>query len=303
MRQSQFMSDKFVNQIFAGFAATRKKQRTANDYFASACLICDFAKKDFLELDTSDAFSYKEYLETCQKPDGSRISNRTIKMRFVGLNQLAKYIVTAYPEEMEENPFRNIVLPNTHESVPVQRIPTMKEIDQLLSAAKEDPQMYLILCLISRMGLTALETVRLKRQQIVEIGEDKIAILCIEKDGKTEKLRPVPEDVKEILLDYMDVKQVESGLFFNEWNKPLTIRNLDYLLKKYSALAGIETKCSVKDLRNRAILSMLQADASPQDVAQYAGIGMVRVRQFVSEGNVLANCPADLVNFRIIKEE
>ena len=299
MQKSIYMSDLFVDRIYPAFASTKKKPGTAANYFKSARCVCDFCQKDFLKLTEDDAKSYHEYLLE-QEADG-KISNRTIKVRFVGFNQLARFICAGYPDEMESNPFERIVLPLTEEHLKYQRIPTMKEIDDLLTAAKDDEQMYLILCLICRMGLTAAETVKLKRQQIAETEENSIGIICIGKDG-TEILRPVPEDVKEILLDYIEESGVESELFHNEWNKPLTERNLNYLIKKYAALAGLETKCSVKDLRNRAILSMLAANASPQDVAQYAGIGMVRTRQFVNEGNIIAECPADLVNFRIVKK-
>ncbi len=300
MQKSIYMSDLFAERIYPAFASTKKKPRTAADYFQSARMICDFCKKDFLSLTSEDAKAYYEYLKE-QEANG-KISNRTIKVRFVGFNQLARFVCAGYPEQMQDNPFENILLPLTEEHLKYQRIPSMKEIDDLLTAAKDDEQMYLILCLICRMGLTASETVKLRRQQIVEMDEGKIAIICTGKDGN-ELLRPVPEDVRDILLSFMEKNGIEAELFHNEWKKPLTERNLDYLIKKYSALAGIETKCSVKDLRNRAILSMLQANASPQEVAQYAGIGMVRVRQFVNEGNVIANCPADLVNFRIVKKD
>ncbi len=300
MQKSIYMSDLFAERIYPAFASTKKKPRTAADYFQSARLICEFCQKDFLELTEDDANRYHEYL--LEQEANGKISNRTIKVRFVGFNQLARFVCAGYPDEMECNPFEKIALPLTEEHLKYQRIPTMKEIDDLLTAAKDDKQMYLILCLICRMGLTAAETVKLRRQQIVEIDEKSIGIICVGKDG-TEILRPVPEDVSEILLEYIKESGAESELFHNEWNKPLTERNLNYLIKKYSALAGLETKCSVKDLRNRAILSMIQANASPEDVAQYAGIGMVRVKQFVKEGNIIAECPADLVNFRIIKPD
>lgn len=300
MQKSLYMSEYFAERIYPAFASTKKKQRTAEDYFKAARMICDFSKKDFLLLTKEDAKAYFEYLKK-QEAEG-KISSRTIKVRFVGYNQLARFICAGYPEQMKENPFEHIALPFTEEHIKYQRIPTMGEIDKLLTAAWDDEQMFLILCLICRMGLTASETVRLKKQQIVEIDEKTIGIICLEKDGKTEVLRPIPEDVKDLLLDFIKNNGVENELFHNEWNKPLTERNLDYLIKKYSALAGIETKCSVKDLRNRAILSMLQANASPEEVSKYAGIGMVRVKQFVNEGNILSECPADLVNFRIVSK-
>lgn len=303
MRRSEYMSDMFVNQIYAGFAATKKKKRTADEYFLAATHICDFAKKDFTDLTKEDAKAYWDFLECHEKADGTKISKRTIKMRFVGLKQLAKYIMAAYPDYMEENPFDGIALPETNESLRLQRIPSLKEIDDLLSACKSDTQMFLIVSMISRMGLTAKEVVNLKKQQILETGENEIAILFLAKDGKTEELRPVPEDIKDMLLGYIDKNGVEEHLFFNQWGKTLTERNLDYLLKKYSELAGTETFFSVKDLRNRAILSMLQTGTDPRTVAQYSGIGMVRVNQFVAEGNVLAECPANLVNYRIINPD
>ena len=300
MQKSIYMSELFAERIYPGFASTKKKPKTAEEYYKSARLLCDFAKKDFLAITTEDARAYFDYLKTLQAEN--KLSDRTIKMRFVGFNQLARYICAAFPEYMHENPFENIILPFAEENMKYQRIPSLAEIDKLLSAARDNEQMFLILCLISRMGLTAGECIRLSAGQIVETGENSIAISCIEKDGKMEILRPVPEDVKVILLDYIKKMESSGVLFRNEWNKPLTERNLDYQLKKYSSLAGIETKCSVKDLRNRAILSMLQANASPEEVSMYAGIGMVRVKQFVREGNILAECPADLVNYRIVKQ-
>ena len=301
MQKSIYMSDFFADRIYPAFASTKKKPRTAEEYFNSAKMICEYSRKDFLDLTADDAKAYYNYLQKCEAE--GKISNRTIKMRFVGYNQLAKFICVGYPEMMKYNPFETILLPFAEENMKIQRIPTMTEIDKLLTAAKDDDQMFLVLCLISRMGLTAKETVSLKKGQITETGENAIGIICLDKDGKTEVLRPVPEDVKDILLEYIERHKSEGLLFYNNHNNPLTERNLDYLMKKYSDLAGIETKCSVKDLRNRAILSMLQANASPQEVAQYAGIGMVRVKQFVNEGNIIAQCPADLVNFRIVKAD
>lgn len=298
MRKSEYMSDFFVNQIYAGYAVTKKKRSTAEEYFNSARRICDFCKKDFLDLTKNDARLYYEYLE--KEAAEGKISNRTIKARFVGFRQLAKYILTAYPDNMEEDPFDGVFLPKADESMHIQRIPSLEEIDKLLTATKDDKQTHLILCMICRMGITAQETVRLKRSQIVEVGEGDIGIIYVEKDGKTETVRIVPEDIKDKLLMFCAEHPNEDLLFHNQYNNPLTLRNLDHLLKKYSEVAGIETKCSVKDLRNRAILSMLHAGADPKEVAQYAGIGMVRARQFVAEGNIIADCPANLVNFRIV---
>ena len=42
MKTSEYMSDFFVNQVFRGFAVTKKKKSTADNYFLAANYICDF---------------------------------------------------------------------------------------------------------------------------------------------------------------------------------------------------------------------------------------------------------------------
>lgn len=290
--KSIYFSDYF-NSIYDGYAYNQKP-RTAEEYLASICKICDYLKKDFLEITSSEAEEYYEHL--LHEESAGKINKRTIKARFVAYNQLAKFIEKGYPDAITYNAFEDIILPITNEEFKLQRIPTFEELDALLTAAKTDEQTFLILCLLIRVGLSARQIIVLNKESIIKVGDD---LAIITKIKEKEHIMILPDDLQKKVSEYTAISS--DGFFFhNKWGNRLTERNLDAILKKYAKEAGIEKNLSVKDLRNRAILEMFHAGASAKDIEEYTGLHTLRVNQFAEAANIIKECPPNLVNFRII---
>lgn len=292
-----YMSERFYNQILTTYFSTMRNTRTAREYYANMCFICEYTQKDFLDITYSDANNYYEYL-TSKKAHGA-LSRKTIKTRFYCYSAVAKFIINVFPDDLKENAFASIEKPMTSDDINVNRIPTLEEIDAILSKARRDDQFFLILIMISRMGLSVTQVVTLKKNMIVMVEED--IYLCYRKN-EAETYMKVPEDVKKYLTRYLSGRKIdeEDTLFYNEYGNPMTIRNLDARLRKYVKESNINTPCSMKDLRNRAIMELVHAGATTEDIEQYTGLQNLRVRHFCNASKIIKIAPTDLVNYRII---
>ena len=111
-----------------------------------------------------------------------------------------------------------------------------------------------------------------------------------------------PEDVEEIMRNYISATPHLSSnepLFKNAWGNKMTLQNIDKNLKKLIKKCGLK-EYTLKDFRNRAILEMAKGGASIESLSNYTGLKTLRLESFFHNVGLIKNCPANLVNYRLI---
>ena len=208
------------------------------------------------------------------------------------------------PDITFENPFSNIYRQHVATGINVNRIPSMQEMDQFLSAVKCEPMYYLIFSMAMRLGLTATQITTLTRANV--LTENDVSYLYFAKKdvtGKNDHYVKLPSDIAILLTDYITHQCIidrSEHLFYNEHKNCITIKNIDCKIRQIIKQTGIETKFSFKDLRSRAILDMAHAGVEQEEIENYVGIRTRRMDLLLQSAGVIKDCPADLVNIRIV---
>ncbi len=292
-----FATDEFKS-IFQEFGTTFRNQRTLYEYAGYVNLLCNHVGVDFLYITKEQAQSYIDYMAgLCRQ---GKLSKKTLCVRLSSYKKLSKYVGTVLDDY--EDPFAHIIRPEIKDKIDPNHIPSIEELDQILSAAKDDPQLYLILALATRVGFTATNILSMQVSNVVE-EEGKLFIrLDNKKPGADYRYVLLPEDVATLLRNYLEKCYIdEQGhFFFNAHHRPLRIRNLDSKVDGLIRTSGVKNRYTMKDLRSRAILEMVKAGAKPEMISEYTGLGHLRIQSFVSAKGLISNdCPADLVNYQL----
>lgn len=294
----EYCSEEF-EQLFFNFSAP-KNNNTRNEYISYVNLLCKYIGKDFLDIGFDDARKYLDYMNS-ERSNG-KLTKKTVCVRLSCYNTLAQHI-----EEHSDdykNPFSRLARPEVSHEFDPNRIPTMEELDSLFSEAKKDTQHFLILALASRVGLSATSVLNIHTDNIVRNGEDVYIHFEPKGDFDKDSYVKLPEDVKEVLELYVKSKNIDLAsrepLFKNKWGNPLTLKNVDQLVKKIARKCGLE-EYTLKDFRNRALLDMANSGVSMEKLSEYTGLKSMRLEKFfLNVGLVSDDCPAELVNYRLI---
>lgn len=296
-----YMSDYFKKEIFQTYASKVKNARTRTEYLRYIGILCNrFCKKDFLEIIEIDAINaFNQMYALCGE---GNLSKKTICVRLSCYNSISKHIEKTYPELEFKNPFTKIIRPETDEKVTLANIPTLEELDVILTAAKTEPMYYLIISIATRVGLSATKILKMKKNSLfTENG--RVGIFFPDSQSPTRSLSVIlPEDVQLLLMNYIESMTYineDGNLFYNKYKHVLTLKNLDVNIASICKRAGLERTYGLKDMRTRAIMEMISAGATEQTVQDYLGLGALRTRQFFEVKNTLQGCPADLVNYQI----
>lgn len=302
---SQYFSETFID-CFLRFSHSLRSKRSVQEYLGSCRIICDYLHKDFLEITETDADQFFQYMR--QRIQEGSLKLTTLNGRLSVYNAVSKFISESSPELGFENPFYCQMRYDYTAAIRPSTIPSLKEIDSVMEAAKEEsPMYYLILSLAFRVALSATDIVSLKTSDLQVIDDRMTIVFPSRKQFSPDRVIPLPEDVSCLLEDYISAlsyKDEIGHLFYNKFKNPLTVRNLDSMIAKLVKKSGLQNKYTLKDFRSRAILDMLKAsmqnDVPPQSVANYVGIKDLRLNSYVSAKNIVEECPADLVNLRVM---
>jgi len=303
--------DLYFSDIFSDCLAayvSDYSSRTAKEYTGAVRALCAYLRKDFLEITPKDAGVFFDYMK--KRVQCESLTVTTYNNRLYCYKNLALYIIANYPDIVFENPFLLIESIPYEISIKASRVPSLEEIDIMLSTCLENPMCYLIFSLAFRASLSSSDIVALKLSYIKQI--DNCVTLVFPADASHKDVRKValPEDVSVLLLNYVNAMSYTDSaghLFYNKYGNPLTLRNLDALVKKLIQKSGISSKYTLKDFRTRAILDMVQAsvgdEAALDKVSDYVNIGQLRLNQYINARYLAKNCPANLVNLRVVAND
>lgn len=296
---SEYMSSGFIDRYLAPYLDKElSNKRTAKEYVGYIRLLCNMLQKDFLQITEADAVNVMGLWQA--RLHEGKLTRKTICVRLSCYNSLGRYISASDPGY--SCPFSGMGRPHVEDRISPSQIPSMRELDLIMSAASSSEMYYLILALVTRACISSTNITKLTINSIIH-ENSRIALLF--PTGKTDKPYEVvalPEDLVPIFEHYVTSlhKLDEQGhLFYNNWGNALTIKNLDSAVGRIIKSSGIERQYTLKDLRARGILELINAGADESTVMKYTGLGAMRTRQFAEAKGLIADCPADLVNYRL----
>lgn len=290
-----------TQEMLEQFARTQNSCRTRVEYKNAIKLLCEkLLMKDFFDITDMDAEQL--FTKFTEKIYEDKLTYKTVCFRLSVYNSFAKFIMRVYPELEFHNPFRNIQRPVIVDKVSPARTPSLTELDRIMTIAKETPMYYLILALVTRCGLTATNIVRLTKNNIFS-ENNKMGLYIPHPENENKTLSIIlPEDVKEIFEEYLSLLKYEDKqkhIFYNKHKRALTLKNLSDNVGNIVKTADVEFDYSLKDMRSRAILDLVESGADEETVQQYMCLGPMRTRQFFEAKGMSMGCPVELVNYRL----
>lgn len=288
LTEEDYVSRFFLEEIYCSpFGFERQNLHSTiskRNYFRALRHICNFCKKDFLELTRSDASKYVKALQEgkLRAQNGNPFKKTSIDVRLTCLRSIGNWLMdekenSGLPGALPipssyESPFEDIVMDDTPDIAP-DHIPSVGEIEKIYLAA--DPQLRVILCLVVRCSLTSSEIMKLRCGDFHFTEETDELRVHIE-DARIKKSRDilVPDDIRPLVLDYLSGLSGSSmdHVFLNRAGKPYVNSILFRRVQKCVHAAGCSQDWNLMDLRNASVCHMLYNEAKPEDVADYLGV-------------------------------
>lgn len=293
------LSPKFLS-IWDAFTAQKlKNKRTSYEYMLMINSICSYLSCDFLEITIEGAKYF--FLNMVNKSNQSekKLSVKTLNGRYSCLRSIGNFIaehrdIFELPDYI--NVFLYVDIAHYSEMLNPSSVPSLEELDRLLTSVKGDDMLYLIFCLVIRCGFSAGEICSLAAEHIQIDGADRAFVLITH--GKVTRQVKIPPDVFPVLSSYANERGIVSGpLFHNLKGGPLTYKTLNSYVKSAVKAAGLSF--TLQDMRNASIAHMLVGGASFQDTASYVGISERWMYRYKDVLESLDTAPCDYQNFRI----
>lgn len=272
--------------------------RTQRDYLTNICLICDFLKKDFLDISYMDAQFYFDHLSQSRRLKVSSLNVKLASLRSIS-SYILKNIELFNVDVSFTNVFSKVNITPTDNYIKKESIPTQSELKLILDSVSSNDMLFLIVSLIIKSSLTVSQVCNLKPSQIVLDGADRGCIIF--SNGKKTRFVKIPSDVMDLLVSYANTNGVNDYLFYNKHMRPLRPRTLETLFQSHISQSELQKDFTLQDIRNASIAYMLKGGASQSAVADYIGVSgrwMFRFNQVIDE---LSDAPCDYVNFNIRK--
>lgn len=296
---STYFSSTFIEDIWPDFSRSLKSKGAKSDYFMLCCDICDFAKKDFLLLTEDDTQSYFDSLLSRQM--NGKLSLDTINVKFYRLHSLSKFI-GQHQEKYKINylnPFSYVTIPQISEYIDISHVPTIEQMDAILSQTSSDARLFLIVSLIIRCGFTVGEICSMRSDSFVQDAAGNYAVRITYRN-KTRFVK-LPLDIVALIDDYTTSYAINSGfLFYNNRGNPLRPRDLQRLYASTVSFDETLPKFTLSDLRNGAAAYMLKCGASGKMVADYIGINPGWIHRYDKVLKELQVSAVDYTNIKIV---
>lgn len=299
-KPSPFFKEEFLEHIVPLFMDSMKNIATANEYYSYVCQLCDYLEKDFLEITELDVQKY--YEDLLSRYYKKELSRKTINVRFAAFKRLASFICEENLCKGYTNFFTAVKKIPTSDDVAVTQIISMSDLDKIMSAAKSDEMMYLILALAGRCAFTLSDIISLK-EKMIQILDGRVYVTFPRKNEyATADVRMLPADVSKLMEAYLEkviFLSPEKYLFYNKHGKPITRRNIDSAVERLVKKAALEHRYTIKDIRSRCIVDMKNAGLPEDIIADYTSLQVQRIRNYDNAARAAKECPADLVNYQL----
>lgn len=269
-------SDKKISkQIWADFTAHFKSETTLGSYQSDITEACNYLGKSFVEYASADVKNLFDWL--LYRVEQGEIKPATMAKKFREYHSLAQYICENKEKynvsDFFVDYFYSYLTAVAKQEKFARAIP-IEEIDKLLEAAQQDITSYVILTLLYRTGFSSTEIVGMKSDDIQQYSDGYYVWV----KNRNEACY-LPEDVVDVLLEYLNQREDNEYLFFNRSGRPLNTMYISRMMKKYTSLAGIPSY-SAETLRNSCGFTMYAYGAKDKQVARQLGITQMQIKRY-----------------------
>lgn len=275
---------------FDEFSKSLKRVSTKRDYENTINRFLNYNGSDFVDATHDEITNYIDFMI------GKKMKVTSIYNQISILSSFATYIINnGLCDTYFVNHFLTVERPFIDTYIRPNRIPTIKELNQLLTAAKDKAEYYVIISLAAKLGLTDEEIYNLNIGDFI-VDKNGNKFICINKKTSVRNV-PLPEDIALILNKYFldkDTVDKTSPVFLSSRGTRLSARTIRYNIIKINEKAGISDPYTLQDLRNFAAAIMLKSGADEVDVANTLGIGLRWIQRYDRAIEKLDTSPVDL---------
>lgn len=284
-------------RIWRDFTAHFKSQTTEGSYEADIDEIMEYFQRDFLGITENEVREYFAVLENRVKR--GELMPGTMAKKFRELHSFAEYICENRERYCVGAGYQDYYYPYlklvAKQEKYVRSVP-VEHIDQLLQAAQDDMMAYCILVLLYRMGLSSTQIIELKPEDFGAYDNGVYVKITGREDACY-----VPEDVTDILEQYLNVRTDHSYLFYNKRGNQLNTMYISRMMKTYTEKAGIPSY-SAQSLRNTCGVTMYAYGAESGQVANQLGTTKIQIKRYKNESyrEKMLKDANNLVKLRVI---
>lgn len=272
---SKYISELFLSEVYPYIESKFRTDKTKSNYRIALNHICDFCKKDFIDLTESDVRRYIDAMMggSLKNNKDRPFTKSAVSVRLACLRSIANSLESSeglFPIPFDySSPFKRITIDDTPD-IKLGRVPTVEDIDRILKTA--DEQMRVMTLLAYRCCLTVSELMEL---EITQFAEDKNGRLFIHFTPAVAPERDVkiPDDIRPDITRYLDrIGPNAKYVFVNKRGNPFIETTLHITYKKTVILAHTSVRWTLQDIRNAGISHILYSGAEPEKVANFLGV-------------------------------
>lgn len=269
------LDKRISRQVWADFTAHFRSSTTIGSYRSDITEMCNYFKKNYVEIDSADVKDLFIWLS--HRVEQSEIKPATMAKKFREYHSLAQYLCVnkekyGIPDEYEDFFYPYLTKVARQEKF-AKAIP-IEEIDKLFDVAQADIMVYTIFILLFRAGLSSTEIIEIKVKDIEQYADGVYVWIRNRKEACY-----LPEDVVDILAEYLEQREDNEYLFYNKSGRPLNTMYISRMMKKYTGFAGIPSY-SAKTLRNSCAFTMYAYGAKDKHVARQLGTTQMQIKRY-----------------------
>lgn len=266
------MSEIFDKTIWPAFSAKLRSAKSIVNYQAAIKEFSEFTGVSFELTTIKHVSDYEMYLTKLEQND-KKIKTSTHASKMFRLKSVADFIEECHLISDYNNPFRDIKIDTPEWMLSDKDMPLLHDLEILLESAKENTRDFLIFMLAAKCGLTTGEILNLTIDDLIFDENRKVISLNIRKPRFSRNIL-IPDDISNIISEYLSTFEGEKELFLNSRNKPVTEKYLQRLIGSYMDKLSDELsgrRMTLTDLRHAAIKYMKMGGASNEEIAAYIG--------------------------------
>lgn len=296
----------FDLRTFCRFFVARNSGAETDSESLKNIYIADLDLNFFKNLNESDVYDFLFFTKSDRDNESS---SRARKLS--AIKSFYKYLVTK-KNYFEKNPAINIETPKKKKQLPKHL--SIDECVELLTAVKSDPESktkerdFCILTLFLNCGMRLSELVGIN---IPDIDRDLESVKVVGK-GSKERIIYLNEACRGALSDYLAVRpqstDTSQPLFISRLNKRISVKTVQWLVKKYLGEAGLESKnYSTHKLRHTAATLMYQSGQVDvrvlKDILGHEQLNTTQIYTHVSNPNMEKAMQSNPLSDVVIKEK
>lgn len=264
----------FISKAWPDYCKERlTSMKIQKQYFKYVQDISQFTKKGFWKINSSDAYHFYNHIKLKYQNEAT-LNTIVRSLKSIGLYfevNASRYKVN-YKDPFHILPVKYTEVPYTKEDIPGKEI-----IDEFLAFADENSyiNIYLAITVAYHCALSASELIVLTNKNFNFHDGNQLSLNV---SGPQKRSIAIPIHV------VTKIKQIDPDLFIHDESVPLfrkrnskskpfeqqSLRNLQYNMTKVSRALSYEY--SLKDIRHAAVVKLLKAGNTKQEVADYTGI-------------------------------